>query len=410
MNDHRLEIDTIAAISTPMGIGGIGIVRISGPRSLNIASEIFRYKGKQRKKPNEFHSHRLYYGIIVQPKKEEIIDEVLLSVMLKPRSYTMEDTVEINCHGGLFVVKKILELVLQLGARMAEPGEFTKLAFLNGRIDLSQAEAVIDIIASNNEKSLISSLYQLSGGLKEKINSLKSRAITLNSKIEAPMDFPEQGIETIERRKIEKEVKGCLTEVEALLNTVQYGQIIKEGIYVMIVGKANVGKSSLFNALLRRNRSIVTSLPGTTRDIIEESLDIEGLRFTIVDTAGLKSPENIIEEISFQKVSQLMEYSQIFIVMFDASQPLDDQDMELIMKIKSFVDRNIKMVVVENKIDLPLKMEVPKLYSMLGIEDSIKVSVKNRIGIDRLEKRMVDLVLSDIPIPEDSLIITNKRH
>jgi len=402
--------DTIAAISTPIGIGGIGIVRMSGPLSVAIASKIFRYKGKTQKSPDEFRSHYLYYGTVVQPEKEILVDEVMLTVMRKPKTYTKEDIVEINCHGGVLIVKKVLEIVVQLGARVAEPGEFTKLAFLNGRIDLSQAEAVIDIIESNNEKSLKSSLYQLSGGLKEKIDHLKSRIIELNTKIEAPMDFPDQGIDEINRKEIKQELARCLSEVNQLLDTVQYGQIIKRGIYTVILGKTNIGKSSLFNALLKKSRSIVTSLPGTTRDIIEETINIDGFHFNLVDTAGLKIPENIIEKMSLKKVSQLMEYSQLFIVMFDASKPLNHQDIELIRKIKTFVNRNIKMILVENKIDLPLKMKPSDLYNKIGIKESVRMSVKKNVGIELLEKKMVDMVLSDVTIPGDGLIISGNRQ
>ena len=404
------ENNTIAAISTPVGKGGIGIVRISGPRSLAIASRIFRHKGKLKKSPGEFLSHHLYHGTIIQPGKNLSVDEVLLTFMRKPRTYTKEDIVEINCHGGIVVVKKVLEIVLKLGARLAEPGEFTKLAFLNGRIDLSQAEAVIDIIEANNEKSLQSSLFQLSGGLKEKIIGLHRSMIALTAKIEAPMDFPDQGIEEIDQKKMKQEVQESLSKVNQLLDTVKYGQLIKEGVYTVILGKVNVGKSSLFNALLKKNRSIVTSLPGTTRDIIEESIAINGFQFKLVDTAGLKIPENIVEKISLKKVNQLMQYSQLLIVIFDSSQPLDYHDRELIQKVKTFMNRNIKIIIVENKIDLPLQMNVAYLYNQLEMKESVKISVKKGNGIDLLERKMVETVTNDLNIPGDQLIISNKRH
>ena len=409
-NRNIEEEDTIAAISTPLGIGGIGIVRISGPLSIPIASKIFRHKGKTKKNQNEFHSHNLYYGTIVQPDTEMLIDEILLTVMRKPNTYTKEDIIEINCHGGLLVVRKVLELVVQLGARIAEPGEFTKIAFLNGRIDLSQAEAVIDIIEANNERSLESSLYQLSGGLREKINHLKSSIVELNTKIEAPMDFPDQGIAELDKSEIEKTLKDCLLEVNQLLDTVKFGQIIKEGICCVILGKTNVGKSSLFNVLLKKNRSIVTSLPGTTRDTIEETINIKGFNFNLIDTAGMKNPENIVEQISLKKVSNFMEYGQMFIVMFDRSQPLDEQDIALIDKIKSFVNRNIKMIIIENKTDLPQQMDISELHKRLGVKETIKMSIKKKIGIELLENKMVDSALLDVNVPEGGLIVNNKRH
>ncbi|MDD3641620.1 MAG: 50S ribosome-binding GTPase, partial [Atribacterota bacterium] len=254
-----IEVETIAAISTPLGAGGIGIVRLSGPLAFQIASIIFRHKGKFKINPNEFKSHKIYYGTILHPDTEIIIDEVMLTVMRKPRTYTKEDIVEINCHGGLLVVKNVLEITLELGAIIAEPGEFTKRAFINGRIDLSQAEAVIDIIESNSERSLKSSIFQLSGGLRNKINDLKNNIIELNTRIEAPIDFPDQGIPELDRKEIEELLKEYLLEINSLLDTVKYGHLIKEGICCVIIGKTNVGKSSLFNLLLKKNRSIVTS-------------------------------------------------------------------------------------------------------------------------------------------------------
>jgi len=396
--------DTIAAISTPLGTGGIGIVRLSGPLSISIASKIFRHKGIIQKKPDEFFSHHIYYGTIVQPNKITGIDEVLLVVMRKPRTYTKDDVVEINCHGGLLVVKKVLEIVIKLGARIAEPGEFTKIAFLNGRIDLSQAEAVIDIIESHNEKNLRTSLYQLSGGLKEKISSLKK------SIIELTMDFPDQGIVEISGKKIRETLKHCLSEVTELLNTVKYGQIIKEGICCVILGKTNVGKSSLFNLLVKKNRAIVTPIPGTTRDIIEESINIKGLTFNITDTAGMKNPENIVEQISLERVSEFMKNAQMLLLMFDASSPIDEQDIALIKKIKTYGNRNINIIIIENKIDLPQRIELAELHKRLGIEETIKMSIKNKVGIDALEDKMIDIALSDVSVPENALIVNNKRH
>ncbi|MDD4363449.1 MAG: tRNA uridine-5-carboxymethylaminomethyl(34) synthesis GTPase MnmE, partial [Atribacterota bacterium] len=236
-NNQTSEEDTIAAISTPLGLGGIGIVRISGPLSISIASKIFRYKRKNVIEPEKYISHKFYYGIIVVPEKEIVLDEVMMVVMRAPKTYTREDMVEINCHGGLFVLKKVLELIIGLGARLAEPGEFTKNAFLNGRVDLSQAEAVIDIINANCEQNLKSSLYQLSGGLKTKIRKLIENTIELNIKIEAPMDFPDQGIEIIEKKQIKISLQKILTKINELLDTVKYGQIIKEGINCLILGK-----------------------------------------------------------------------------------------------------------------------------------------------------------------------------
>ena len=407
---EREKEDTIVAISTPPGIGGIAIVRMSGPLSIEIASKIFLHRGKTKKKPHQFRSHRIYYGTIVNPGEDTLLDEALLTVMRKPRTYTREDIVEINCHGGYLAVNKVLELVNKMGARIAEPGEFTKLAFLSGRIDLSQAEAIIDVIKSSNEKSLKSSLCHLIGGMRERISDLKDIITDLTVKIEAPLDFPDQGIAEIEYQEIEKIARKCLLEVNELLDTVEYGQIIKEGINTLILGKTNVGKSSLFNLLLKKERSIVTPLAGTTRDVIEESISFKGLTFNLIDTAGIKTPENIIESISLKRVNQYMEFAQIFLVMFDMSLPLDSQDTTLLKEIKSFHNRNINTIIVLNKSDLPAKIDETELQNNLGEEEFIRISVKKREGIDKLIEKMVDRVLSGINIPEEGLIISNRRH
>ena len=404
------EDDTIVAISTPLGIGGIGIIRISGSRAIKIAGKIFRSKGKIELKTEEFLSHQIYYGTIVSPTSDAMIDEVLMTVMRKPKTYTREDIVEINCHGGYLAVNKVLELVHELGARIAEPGEFTKLAFLNGRIDLSQAEAVIDIVKASNEKSLHSSLQHLSGGLKRKITGLKSRIIDLNARIEVILDFPDQGPPEIERDEIKKNLQICLREVDELLNTVKYGQLIKEGINTIILGKTNVGKSSLFNILLKQNKSIVTSLPGTTRDIIEGTLNIKGLTFNLIDTAGIKTPVNIVEEISLQKVDEQMEFANLFLIMFDISQPLDSHDLRLIRRVKSFHNRNINRIFILNKDDLPPKLDQSVLAQKLGEDNFTKISIKKEQGINILLEKMAKHILSELYIPEEGLIINNKRH
>jgi tRNA modification GTPase len=250
----------------------------------------------------------------------------------------------------------------------------------------------------------------LSGGIKEKIICLKRKIISLSASIEAPMDFPDQGLKEINREEIKQEIKKYQSEIQKLLDTVRYGQLVKEGIYSVILGRVNVGKSSLFNALLKKNRSIVTSYPGTTRDIIEETITLNGFQYNLVDTAGLKEPENMVEKISLKKVNQMMQYSQLFIVMFDASQPLSQYDLELIRKVKKFVKRNIKIIIVENKTDLPQKIDISFLFEQIDKKDFVKISVKKNIGIDILEEKMVDIITSDLNIPGDKLIISNKRQ
>ena len=404
------ENDTIAAISTPIGESGIGIVRISGPKALEIAQEVFRDKNLNKTKIKNFFSHTVHYGFVIDPESGEKIDEVILVLMKKPQTYTREDTVEFNCHGGILSLRKVLETVINCGARMAEPGEFTKRAFLNGRIDLSQAEAVIDLIQAKTERSLSSSLAQLGGSLKKKITDLRNRLIRISAEIEAPMDFPDQDIKEICPKKVEENISYILKEVNSLMRTLDYGKILKEGISALIVGKANVGKSSLFNTLLRENRAIVTHLPGTTRDTIEELINIKGIAFKIIDTAGLKNPENIIEKISIKKMMKHLKEARLILAMFDTSVPLSSEDREVIREINKGKNENKKVIVIENKIDLSEKIDIDKLFSLLDIKDSIKMSLKEKIGIEELEEKLARAAIEGLVIPENGVVINNMRQ
>jgi tRNA modification GTPase len=404
------ENDTIAAISTPIGESGIGIVRISGPKALEIAQEVFRDKNLNKTKIKNFFSHTVHYGFVIDPKSGEKIDEVILVLMKKPQTYTREDTVEFNCHGGILSIRKVLETVINCGTRMAEPGEFTKRAFLNGRIDLSQAEAVIDLIQAKTERSLSSSLAQLGGSMKKKITDLRNRLIRISAEIEAPMDFPDQDIKEICPKKVEENISYILKEVNSLMRTLDYGKILKEGISALIVGKANVGKSSLFNTLLRENRAIVTHLPGTTRDTIEELINIKGIAFKIIDTAGLKNPENIIEKISIKKMMKHLKEARLILAMFDTSVPLSSEDREVIREINKGKNENKKVIVIENKIDLSEKIDIDKLFSLLDIKDSIKMSLKEKIGIEELEEKLARAAIEGLVIPENGVVINNMRQ
>jgi len=404
------ENDTIAAISTPIGESGIGIVRISGPKTLEIAQEVFRDKDLNRIKIKDFFSHTAHYGFVIDPESGEKIDEVILILMKKPQTYTREDTVEFNCHGGILSLRKVLETIINCGARMAEPGEFTKRAFLNGRIDLSQAEAVIDLIQAKTERSLSFSLAQLGGSLNKKITDLRHGLIRISAEIEAPMDFPDQDIEEKSPKKVEENINYILKEINFLIETLNYGKILKEGINALIVGKANVGKSSLFNALLRENRAIVTHLPGTTRDTIEELINIKGMAFKIIDTAGLKNPENIIEEISIKKMMKHLKEAKLILVMFDASVPLSLEDKEVIKEINKEKNENKKVIVIENKIDLSEKIDREKLLSLLEVKDSIKMSLKEKIGIEELEEKLARAATEGLVIPENGVVINNVRQ
>lgn len=404
------ENDTIAAISTPIGESGIGIVRISGPKTLEIAQEVFRDKNLNRIKIKDFFSHTVHYGFIIDPESGEKIDEVILILMKKPQTYTREDTVEFNCHGGILSLRKALETMINCGARMAEPGEFTKRAFLNGRIDLSQAEAVIDLIQAKTERSLSSSLAQLGGNLNKKITDLMHSLIRISAEVEAPMDFPDQDIEEKSPKKVEESINYILKEINFLIETLDYGKILKEGINTLIIGKANVGKSSLFNTLLRENRAIVTHLPGTTRDTIEELINIKGTAFKIIDTAGLKNPENIIEKISIKKMMKHLKEARLILVMFDASVPLSLEDKEVIKEINKEKNENKKVIVIENKIDLSKKIDREKLLSLLDVKDSIKMSLKEKIGIEELEEKLARTAIEGLVIPENGVVINNVRQ
>lgn len=404
------ENDTIAAISTPIGESGIGIVRISGPKTLEIAQEVFRDKNLNRIKIKDFFSHTVHYGFIIDPESGEKIDEVILILMKKPQTYTREDTVEFNCHGGILSLRKALETMINCGARMAEPGEFTKRAFLNGRIDLSQAEAVIDLIQAKTERSLSSSLAQLGGNLNKKITDLMHSLIRISAEVEAPMDFPDQDIEEKSPKKVEESINYILKEINFLIETLDYGKILKEGINTLIIGKVNVGKSSLFNTLLRENRAIVTHLPGTTRDSIEELINIKGTAFKIIDTAGLKNPENIIEKISIKKMMKHLKEARLILVMFDASVPLSLEDKEVIKEINKEKNENKKVIVIENKIDLGKNIDREKLLSLLDVKDSIKMSLKEKIGIEELEEKLARTAIEGLVIPENGVVINNVRQ
>ncbi|HZK40143.1 MAG TPA: tRNA uridine-5-carboxymethylaminomethyl(34) synthesis GTPase MnmE, partial [Atribacterota bacterium] len=401
---------TIAAISTPIGESGIGIVRISGPKALEIAQKVFRDKKLNKTKVKNFFSHTVHYGFVIDPESGEKIDEIILVLMKAPQTYTREDTVEFNCHGGILSIRKVLETVINYGARMAEPGEFTKRSFLNGRIDLSQAEAVIDLIQAKTERSLSSSLAQLGGSLKKKIEDLRNRVIRISAEIEAPMDFPDQDIKEINPKKVEENISYILKEINSLIETMDYGKILKEGINALIVGKANVGKSSLFNTLLRENRAIVTHIPGTTRDTIEELINIKGIAFKIIDTAGLKNPENIIEKISIKKMMKYLRETKLILAVFDVSVPLSLEDEEVIKEINKEKNKSKKVIVIENKIDLDEKIDKKKLFDLLGVKDSIKMSLKEKTGIEELEEKLAKAAMEGLVIPENGVVINNVRQ
>lgn len=393
--------DTIAAVATAMTASGIGIIRISGPESRNITGKIYRSKGG-KKKIEEVASHTINYGFIWD--KEELIDEVLVMVMDGPRSYTGEDTVEIDCHGGVLAMKRVLETVIKYGARPAEPGEFTKRAFLNGRIDLSQAEAVIDVINAQNEYALKSSVSQLRGNIQRIIREIREQIIYQTAYIESALDDPEHisidGYGDTLRGETEL-IKG---KIDRLLDTVREGKLMKEGIKTVIVGKPNAGKSSLLNTLVGEERAIVTDIAGTTRDILEETIVLHGISLRMMDTAGIRSTDDVVEKIGVGKAIENAKDADLILYVVDASIPLDENDREIIGLL-----RDKKAVVILNKTDLKQVVFEEDLKELVE-HPIVSISAKEEEGIDRLEQQIKELFFAGKITFNDEIYITNMRH
>jgi len=365
--------DTIAAISTPLGEGGIGIVRISGGGAEAIARKIF-----SRIPSGGVQSHRFYYGELIDPDTEDIVDEIMLVLMQAPRSYTCEDVVEIHCHGGYLIVQRVLQLVLRAGARLAEPGEFTKRAFLNGRIDLLQAEAVIELIRGKTEAALALAQHQREGLLSKRIAAVKEGIISSLAFIEAYLDFPEEDIDIPEVREIEMAVRTSLEHIEELLSGFQQGKVLREGVSVLIVGKPNVGKSSLLNTLLKEKRAIVTSIPGTTRDIIEEVVNIKGLPVNLLDTAGIRDTGDEIEQEGMKLTMERIPRADLILFVVDSSKSFGDEDRLI---ERALFGRQI--LVVSNKADLP---QIIRLPAQLESAPLVRISARDGGGIEELRE------------------------
>ncbi len=397
--------DTIAAISTPLGEGGIGIVRLSGKDSIEVVEKIFTSPRKRRLR--NVASYKLIYGHIQDPSTGETVDEVLVTVMRSPHSYTREDIIEINCHSGMVTLKRILELSIKGGARLADPGEFTKRAFVNGRIDLSQAEAVLDLIRSKTDESRRIAMEQLQGCLSEKITALRDKLKDLCVHVEAYIDFPEDEIETASRDEIAKSIEVILNELLKLLKTYDEAKFFREGLSTAIVGRPNVGKSSLLNALLQRDRAIVTPLPGTTRDVIEEYLNIKGIPLRIMDTAGIRDVQNVAEKEGVKRSLQSIENADLVIVVFDRSEPLTDEDFEVIEKIKGK-----KVIIVMNKYDLPATADKSVIASSFSPWDVhiLDISALSGSGLEKLKDQIFTSFLKDWKEEREGVLVTNLRH
>jgi len=396
--------DTIVAIATPCGEGGIGIVRLSGKKSMAIADKIFFSKTKT--KPSLFKSHTMHHGYIRNPQTKKISDEVMLAVMRAPLSYTKEDTIEINCHSGEAALKNIVNLLLKYGARLAEPGEFTKRAFLNGRLDLTQAEAVLDIIKAKTERELEASLVQLRGKLSIEIKNIKREIFDVYSHIEAMLDFSDQNIAVMAKKEIQTKCAKALNSLKKLSSTFQEGKVIKNGMKCVIYGKPNVGKSTLMNAFLKEERAIVTEFAGTTRDIISEQVIIGGIVINLFDTAGIKKPDNIIEEKSINKTNEICENADIVLFMLDNNKKIIKKDLILFSKIKC---RNIILII--NKIDLPQKIDLRLIKQVFKNQAIVLVSAKKEKNINNLIEKIKNIAFKNFPKNSDkNLIVTNMRH
>jgi tRNA modification GTPase len=394
--------DTIAAISTPLGEGGIGVVRISGKDSVKIAGKIF----KGEKPVSQLPSHRVNYGEIVDSETGGVIDEVLLTLFLAPKSYTAEDLVEISCHGGQLVLTRVLEQAVKCGARLAEPGEFTLRAFINGRIDLSQAEAVAEIIRAKTDLGLKLALKHLKGDLSERINSYRDKLIDILARLEVEIDFSEDDVEPLDRDKVVKEIESIERDLDALLATYDEGKILKEGLNVVIVGKPNVGKSSLLNALLKEDRAIVTPIPGTTRDVISEFANFKGIPVRLVDTAGYRISRDTIELEGIKRTKIEMSEADLLLLIVDTSSEIDQEDMDL----KKQVGRS-RYLPVLNKIDIASPDLIRKNEQKLGESPSaVKVSALKGDGLDKLRQMIVSSSRHLQKDRTEGVILSSLRH
>jgi tRNA modification GTPase len=405
----RSGIDTIAAIATPLGEGGISVIRISGNHAINIAEKVF--KGKIPLTASQ--THTAHFGKLLDPQGN-VVDEVVVTLFLAPNSFTGENTAEISCHGGIFVTKRILELILKEGARHADPGEFTKWAFLNGRLDLSQAEAVADLIHARSDVAHRTSVRQLEGLLSDRIHQLRSNLIDSIGLLELELDFAEEGLEFVDKKRFQQSVKETIEEIDRLLGSFSAGRIYREGVKVVIAGPPNAGKSSLLNALLESNRAIVTDIPGTTRDTIEETVSIEGILFRLVDTAGLRETHDIVEQEGVKRMKDEARTSDIVLLVIDASKGAGNTDQA---RLEAFVgevaSKAGKQIFVLNKSDLPQKPLSQVLGSLPSGQDArhVEVSARTGSGLDELQKALVETAFSGKQRGnEATATVTNLRH
>ncbi|MCP1146623.1 tRNA uridine-5-carboxymethylaminomethyl(34) synthesis GTPase MnmE [Lysinibacillus endophyticus] len=399
-----MEYDTITAISTPMGEGAIAIVRLSGDEAIQIAENIFQ--SPSGKKLSEEKSHTIHYGHLIDPKTEEVIEEVMLSLMRGPKTFTREDVVEINCHGGIVSVNRVLQLVLRNGARLAEPGEFTKRAFLNGRIDLSQAEAVMDLIRAKTDRAMNVALGQMEGKLSRLIAQLRQALIETLAHVEVNIDYPEY--DDVEEMTIPVLLEKCSwvrDEIDKLLQTSSQGKILREGLSTVILGRPNVGKSSLLNSLVHENKAIVTDIAGTTRDIIEEYVNVRGVPLRLVDTAGIRETEDIVERIGVERSRQVLKEADLILLVLNSAEELSEEDERLFETIQ-----NMDFIVVVNKTDLPRKINLDRVEQLANGRPVVTTSLLQEQGVIELEEAIAKTFFEGQVEANDLTYVSNARH
>ncbi|MDS3924262.1 tRNA uridine-5-carboxymethylaminomethyl(34) synthesis GTPase MnmE [Staphylococcus hominis] len=397
-----MDFDTITSISTPMGEGAIGIVRLSGPEAVEIGDKL--YKGK--KKLKDVPSHTINYGHIIDPETDEVVEEVMISVLRAPKTFTCEDIIEINCHGGILTINRILELTMTHGARMAEPGEYTKRAFLNGRIDLSQAEAVMDFIRSKTDRASKVAMNQIEGRLSDLIKQQRQSILEILAQVEVNIDYPEyDDVEDATTEFLLAQSKKIKNEIDQLLETGTQGKIMREGLSTVIVGKPNVGKSSMLNNLIQDNKAIVTEVAGTTRDVLEEYVNVRGVPLRLVDTAGIRDTEDIVEKIGVERSRKALSEADLILFVLNNNEPLTEEDRTLYEVIK-----NEDAIVIVNKTDLERRLDIEEVKTMIGDTPLIQTSMLKQEGVDELELQIRDLFFGGEVQNQDMTYVSNSRH
>lgn len=397
-----MDFDTITSISTPMGEGAIGIVRLSGPEAVEIGDKL--YKGKNTLK--DVPSHTINYGHIIDPETDEVVEEVMISVLRAPKTFTREDIIEINCHGGILTINRILELTMTHGARMAEPGEYTKRAFLNGRIDLSQAEAVMDFIRSKTDRASKVAMNQIEGRLSDLIKRQRQSILEILAQVEVNIDYPEyDDVEDATTEFLLAQSKKIKNEIDQLLETGTQGKIMREGLSTVIVGKPNVGKSSMLNNLIQDNKAIVTEVAGTTRDVLEEYVNVRGVPLRLVDTAGIRDTEDIVEKIGVERSRKALSEADLILFVLNNNEPLTEEDRTLYEVIK-----NEDAIVIVNKTDLERRLDIEEVKTMIEDTPLIQTSMLKQEGIDELELQIRDLFFGGEVQNQDMTYVSNSRH